>query len=87
LKSECIRPECPLCLQEAIKVVENFVNYYNTEHLHSAVGYIVHIDKLEGREKEIFDARDHKLEAARKARKQRRQKSRAVYFEKLVSTI
>ena len=61
LKSECIRPKCPLSLEDAREIVENFVTYYNTRRLHSAIGYITPKDKLNGREKEIFAARDQKL--------------------------
>ena len=50
--------------------------YYNTVRLHSAIGYITPQAKLEGREKEIFDARDRKLEEARERRKQERQAQR-----------
>ena len=87
LKAECVRPKCPISLEEARRVVEDFVAYYNTRRLHSAIGYIAPIDKLEGREKEIFEARDRKLEAARLARKQRRSKNTASFAEKLQTGI
>jgi len=38
------------------------------DRLHSAIGYVTPKDKLEGREREIFAARDRKLEAARARR-------------------
>ena len=47
LKQECIRPKTPITLDDAIRLVENFVNYYNTKRLHSSVGYIALKDKLE----------------------------------------
>jgi putative transposase len=77
LKRECIRPLCPLSLEEARSIVEGFVEHYNTKRLHSAIGYITPKDKLEGREQEIFTERDHKLQKAREERKQRRQAARA----------
>ena len=40
--------------------------------LYSAIGYITPLDKLNGKEEEIFNARDAKLEAARAARKRER---------------
>ncbi len=76
LKEECIRPGTPLTLEDARRIVGKFVEYYNTVRLHSAIGYITPKDKLEGREKEIFAARDRKLEAARERRKEKRQAAR-----------
>jgi len=76
LKEECIRPGTPLTLEDARRIVGKFVNHYNNVRLHSALGYITPKDKLEGREKEITDARDRKLEAARDRRKQKRHAAR-----------
>lgn len=72
LKRECIRPRCPLSIDDARDIVADFVEHYNTRRLHSAIGYIAPKDKLEGRAKEIFSARDKKLETARQLRKERR---------------
>lgn len=69
LESECIRPKTPLSLDEARQIVKKFVNYYNNERLHSALGYITPKDKLEGREKIIFAERERKLTEARENRK------------------
>jgi putative transposase len=76
LKEECIRPGTPLTLEDARRIVGKFVDHYNTVRLHSAIGYITPKDKLEGREQEIFDARDRKLEEARERRKTKRQAAR-----------
>jgi transposase InsO family protein len=73
LKRECIRPGTPLTLDDARRLVAGYVEYYNTGRLHSAIGYVTPKDKLEGREQIIFDARDHKLEAARERRKAARE--------------
>lgn len=73
MKSECIRPKTPVSLQDAVRIVGAFIDYYNTKRLHSTIGYITPLDKLNGREHEIFAARDQKLEAARAARKQQRE--------------
>jgi len=72
LKRECIRPKTPLSLEDARRIVEEFVRYYNENRLHSAIGYIAPIDKLEGREKEILEDRERKLDEARARRKQKR---------------
>jgi putative transposase len=72
LKSECIRPQTPLSLDDARRVVDQYVRHYNTVRLHSAIGYVTPADKLAGREQEIFVARDRKLDEAREKRRQRR---------------
>jgi transposase InsO family protein len=73
LKTDCIRPHVPLSLEEARRLVQSFVEHYNHVRLHSAIGYVTPADKLAGREAEIFDERDRKLEAARERRRQARQ--------------
>ena len=73
LKADCLRPGCPLSIEDARGLVERFVTHYNTVRLHSAIGYISPADRLAGRHREIFAARDKKLEAARQNRKLKRQ--------------
>ncbi len=73
LKQECIRPGTPLFLDDARRLITGYVRHYNNKRLHSAIGYVTPTDKLAGREKEIFSSRNCKLEAAREARKKRRQ--------------
>ena len=72
LKEQAIRPKTPLSLEDARRVVAEFVEHYNTVRLHSALGYVTPQDRLEGRHQEIYAARDRKLEAARERRRQRR---------------
>jgi hypothetical protein len=55
--------------------VADFVRRYNTERLHSAIGYVTPMDKLEGRAEAILAAREAKLAAAREARKAQRKAS------------
>lgn len=76
LKSEGIRPGTPLNIDDAKRVVTKFVEEYNTVRLHSALGYITPLDKLEGREQEIFAERDRKLLEARQKRAMARLQSR-----------
>jgi len=75
LKSECIRPFTPLTLEDARRLVQSYVDYYNGVHLHSAIGYVTPQDMLAGRQAEIHAARDGKLEQARRQRQLRRQQA------------
>jgi transposase InsO family protein len=68
LKRECIRPACPESLAEARVKVERYVQMYNHQRFHSAIGYITPADKLNGLAAEIFAERDRKLEEARARR-------------------
>lgn len=78
LKSECIRPGTPLCLEDARQLVSGYVEHYNTVRLHSAIGYVTPQDKLQGREPEIFAQRARKLQQAREQRKARREAARTL---------
>ena len=77
LKTECIRPGTPLSLDGARRLVVGYVAHYNTVRLHSAIDYVTPKDKLEGREKEIGEQRDCKLDEARERRRTARQAARA----------
>jgi putative transposase len=77
LKSECIRPGTPLSLEDARRLVTDYVEHYNTVRLHSAIGYVAPADKLAGREPAIFTERDRKLDEARARRKVARQAVRS----------
>ena len=73
VKRECIRPKTPLSLEDARRVIGEFVTHYNTVRLHSSIGYVTPQDMLDGRQAAIHAGRDRKLEAAREERRQRRQ--------------
>lgn len=77
IKNECIRPGTPLSLDDARRLVTEYVEHYNTQRLHSSIGYVTPKDKLEGKEKAIFHERDRKLEEARERRKAKREESYA----------
>ena len=72
VKSECIRPLTPLTLEDARRVIQRYIDYYNGMRLHSAIGYVTPQDMLDGRQAEIHAARDRKLEQARQLRQLRR---------------
>jgi len=76
IKSECIRPGVPLSLEDAERLVEQYVTVYNEQRLHSALGYITPLARLQGRQAEIHSARDRKLEEARRRREQAARSSR-----------
>jgi hypothetical protein len=67
LKSECIRPGTPLTREDAFRLIQTYVDHYNTVRLHRAIRYVTPQDMLAGRRKEIDAARDQKLEEARRS--------------------
>jgi transposase InsO family protein len=73
VKGECIRVQVPLSLDDARRIVADFVTHYNEVRLHSAVGYVTPKDKLLGNDEAIHAARDRKLTEARERRQQMRQ--------------
>ncbi len=75
LKAECIRPGTPLTVEDARRLIQQYVDHYNTVRLHSAIGFVTPADMLAGRQAEIHGARDRKLEEARQQRQKRRQEA------------
>jgi putative transposase len=73
VKGECIRVKVPLSLDDARRIVAEYVAYYNDVRLHSAIGYVTPKDRLQGRHEQIGAERDRKLAEARERRKQLRQ--------------
>ena len=76
LKSESIRVKVPLSLDDARRIVSDYVEHYNHVRLHSAIGYVTPQDKLAGRDQAIFVERDRKLAEARERRQQTRHAQR-----------
>ena len=58
----------PLTPEDARRLIEYYVEHYNTVRLHSAIGFVTPADMLAGRQNEIHGARDRKLEQARQQR-------------------
>jgi putative transposase len=75
LKTGCIRVTTPLSLEDARRLVAEFVAYYNTVRLHSAIAYITPADKLAGRSEAIWTARRQKLAAADARRRAKMKKN------------
>jgi len=68
IKSESIRPGVPLSVEDAEHLITQYVQVYNEQRLHSAIGYVTPQAMLEGRQAEIHAARDQKLELAKERR-------------------
>ena len=64
ITSECIRPGTPLSVDDAVRLIKGYVRHYNEARLHRAIGYVTPVDKLCGRDKQIFADRDRKLDEA-----------------------
>jgi len=69
IKTECIRRQSFITIEEARIKIAEFVYEYNYHRLHSAIYYVTPFDMLSGRAQEIFKERDHKLEQARAKRR------------------
>jgi putative transposase len=78
IKSECIRPGTPLSVDDAVRLIGSYVRHYNDVRLHSAISYVTPADKMCGRDKQIFNDRDRKLEEARSRRQAVRAQQRQV---------
>lgn len=69
VKRECIRPQTPLDLTDARRIVECFVGEYNDVRLHSGINYVTPKDRLEGRDDLVWQERRRKLAQARRDRR------------------
>jgi transposase InsO family protein len=78
LKEQAIRPKTPLTLEDAKRVVGDFIDHYNAIRLHAGIGYIAPNDRLAGYHTAIFANRDKKLETARETRRIKRQQQAAL---------
>ncbi len=78
LKKECIRPKTPISYDDAKRVVADYVVIYNTQRLHSGIGYITPFDKLAGKAEVIHAKRERRLDQARWNRSRRRKGQPAV---------
>lgn len=68
IKQEEIRVNSYLDIEDARRKIADYIEYYNTKRLHSAIYYLTPEDILEGRMKERIKARQRKLDDARRER-------------------
>ena len=64
-KNELIRRNSFLTLDDLKTQLDQYIKTYNTQRLHSSIGYITPRDMLLGNQKRIFNTRKRKLELAR----------------------
>lgn len=75
IKTECIRVESFIDLEDARAKVAEYILKYNHLRLHSGIGFVTPFDMLTGRAEKIFKERDEKLQKARQRRKENYQKN------------
>jgi putative transposase len=68
-------PGTPLSLEDAKRLIQQYVDRYNHLRLHSTIGYVTPKDMLAGHQQEIQAERDRKLDAAKEQRKNRGQRA------------
>jgi len=69
LKRECTRPETPLNLEDARRIVAQYVRHYTNVGLHAGIGYVMPRDRLDGRDQVVWKEGCRKLVEARLARR------------------
>lgn len=67
-KDASIRRLVPLTIEDAQRIISEYIEYYNRTRLHSAIGFIAPLDKLQGKDIEIIQQRKNKLAKAKARR-------------------
>ncbi len=70
LKGDSIRINIPLSVDDGKRIVKDYVDHYNEIRLHSAIGYVTPLAKLEGRDVQIQADRKRKPETAKQRRRE-----------------
>jgi transposase InsO family protein len=68
LNEECLRVKSPVSLDDMRKSIADYIKFYNTERLHSALNYLTPEDYLYDRVRERLNERENKLIDAEKKR-------------------
>lgn len=69
VKSEAVRKQSYLSIDDARKQIQDYITYYNTVRLHSAIFYVTPEDMFTGKAEFILKTRQQKLDKARLKRK------------------
>ena len=75
-----------MSLDDAKRLIEQYVAVYNEKRLHSGIGYVTPKDMMDGKRAEIHAARDRKLEQAREQRELAERPELAVRSKLLLSS-
>lgn len=73
ISAECLRSKSFLDLEDARRRIAEYIAYYNTKRLHSAIYYLTPQDVLDGRTLDRLHEREQKLEHAERLRRLMRQ--------------
>ena len=77
VRQEALRPAAPDSYQDALRVIGDFVTFYNRNRLHAGIKFLRPIDLFEGKGEEVLERRRSRLADARLKRlaknKQRRE--------------
>lgn len=74
INQECLTKNSLIDFDDAVKQINSYINFYNTQRLHSALYYLTPEDYLLGRDKERIKVRCMKLNKAKTMRKEYYQK-------------
>jgi putative transposase len=69
INQECLTKKSLIDFNDAVKQINSYINFYNTQRLHSAIYYLTPEDYLLGRDKERIKVRCMKLNNAKTMRK------------------
>jgi len=68
IKNEALRPNTPIDLEDAERIITKYIYDYNHIRLHSAIGYVPPMLVIEGKDQVLQEQRKMKLAQARDAR-------------------
>ena len=65
LEEECLKGKALLEIEDARKIIADYVNFYNEKRLHQSLHYLTPKDVLEGKTEQRLKEREEKLEQAK----------------------